>query len=353
MATAAPLGPLPAADLNFHLADTYGALFIGLLISAVLFGITNLQVFVYSQSYKDDSIWSKLAVGWLWLLDAFHLALISHAVYFYLVSNYANPLKLTYVVWSFHLQLVTDMVTIVTVQALYAVRLWKLTQIDRCNRGLKSKILPSIVSLLVIIATGICIAVSKLIYTIKDFTQLDLIKWATFLALITASVVDFFIAASLCFTLARLRTGFEKTDSMLKSLMLYVINTGVLTSLCSLTALSLYAAYPHNFIFLAIEFPMTKLYVNAFVAMFNARRRLHAVMDKTANSSNPDVFGSEPVTINSIPGGPDADEKNKGAKKSGKVGTLVFSHSIVESDIESEDSSGSSPSHRRVGDNFV
>jgi hypothetical protein len=29
-----------------------------------LFGITNLQVFVYSQSYKDDSIWSKLAVSW-------------------------------------------------------------------------------------------------------------------------------------------------------------------------------------------------------------------------------------------------------------------------------------------------
>jgi hypothetical protein len=100
-------------------------------------------------------------------------------------------------------------------------------------------------------------------YTIKDFTQLDLIKvsssvghylkqaangfkWATLLALITASVVDFLIAASLCFTLARLRTGFEKlvcfagklliaeshctrTDSILKSLMLYVINTGVLT----------------------------------------------------------------------------------------------------------------------------
>jgi len=348
----APLGPLPAGELNLHLADTYGALLIGLLISAVLFGITNLQVFVYSQSYKDDSIWSKLAVSWLWLLDAFHLALISHAVYFYLISNYANPLKLTYVVWSFHLQLVVDMITIVTVQALYAVRLWKLTQIDTYDRNLKSKVLPSIVSLLVIIATGICIGVSKLIYTIKDFTQLDLIKWATILALITASVVDFLIAASLCFTLARLRTGFEKTDSILKSLMLYVINTGVLTSLCSLMALSLYAAYPHNFIFLAIEFPMTKLYVNAFIAMFNARRRLHAAMDKTANSSNPDVFGSEPVTIDSMPGRPDADEKKRTTKKSGIMRTLVFSHSTGESDIEGEDS-GFSARDKRVGDNCV
>lgn len=71
--------------LDIHLGDTYGALFIGLLISAVLvfkrlciihdiniiyplciyslFGITNLQVFVYFQSYKNDRIWSKLAVS--------------------------------------------------------------------------------------------------------------------------------------------------------------------------------------------------------------------------------------------------------------------------------------------------
>ncbi|KIM90319.1 hypothetical protein PILCRDRAFT_812062 [Piloderma croceum F 1598] len=288
MSTAAPVvpGPLPAFHLD--LGDTYGALFIGLVISAVLFGITNLQLFVYSQSYKDDNFWSKFSITWLWFLDALHLALISHAVYFYLVTNYGNPLELTKVIWSFHLQLVVDMATIVTVQALYAVRLWKLTKIDRYD--FKSKIIPTIVTFLVIAAFGISIAVSKLIYSIKYFTQFDLIKWATFLALVTASVVDILIAASLCFTLARLRTGFERTDSMIKSLMLYVINTGVLTSLCSLTALSLYAVYPHNLIFLAVEFPMTKLYVNAFLAMFNARHHLQAALNKTMNTTNLDAF---------------------------------------------------------------
>jgi hypothetical protein len=47
-------------------------------------------------------------------------------------------------------------------------------------------------------------------------------------------------------------------------------------------------------------------------------------MDKTANSSNPDVFGSEPVTIDSMPGRPDADEKKRTIKKSGIMRTLVF-----------------------------
>jgi len=217
------------------------------------------------------------------------------------------------------------MVTIVTVQALYAVRLWKLTKIDRY--GLKSKIIPTIVTLLLIAGFGISIAVSKLIYSIKYFTQFDLVKWATFLALVTASVVDILIAASLCFTLARLRTGFERTDSMIKSLMLYVINTGVLTSLFSLTALSLYAVYPHNLIFLAVEFPMTKLYVNAYLAMFNARRHLQGALNKTMNTTNLGAFPPDTVKVARNPA---PAENNTSGKASGTFGTLIFSHSVTE-----------------------
>ncbi|KIM81150.1 hypothetical protein PILCRDRAFT_821591 [Piloderma croceum F 1598] len=138
------------------------------------------------------------------------------------------------------------MVIIIIVQALYAVRLWRLTRISKGS--FKGKIVPWIVTLLVIAALAICIAVSKLIYTIDYFTPTDLIKCAVFCALITPSVVDVLIVASLCSTLAKLRTGFEKTDSVLKSLMLYIINTGVLTSICPLAAIALYAAYPRNLI---------------------------------------------------------------------------------------------------------
>ena len=66
-------------DLN----STYGALFIGLLASAVcvlgsgssvrvandsprLFGVTMLQTFVYFTQYPADRAWRKLAVCCLW-----------------------------------------------------------------------------------------------------------------------------------------------------------------------------------------------------------------------------------------------------------------------------------------------
>lgn len=39
------------------------------------------------------------------ILDALHVVLIVHYVYFYLVINYANITALTKIVWSFKLQL--------------------------------------------------------------------------------------------------------------------------------------------------------------------------------------------------------------------------------------------------------
>lgn len=344
------------ADINFHLTDTYGALYIGLLLSAVLFGIVNLQVFVYFQSYKADRIWSKIAVCWLWLLDAFHLALISHVVYFYLVTNYANPLELTLVVWSFYLQFIIEMFAIVTVQSLYAVRLWKLTQMEYNRR---SKIVPSIVVVLLVAATGVCIALSKVIYTVKYFYQMDSIKWAILSAFVTACTVDIFIAMSLCFTLAKLRTGFEKTDSVLNSLMLYILSTGVLTSICSIISLVLYAIYPHKFVFLLLDFPMTQLYVNAFLAMFNGRHRLQTAMDKTMKSTSLAIFSSAPIGVDIYDS--DGMTTNTGSNngKINKKELPVFSHSMTETDVgivvegNSEEQSGPSPRHIRISGNAV
>ncbi|KIM71148.1 hypothetical protein PILCRDRAFT_759625 [Piloderma croceum F 1598] len=104
-----------------------------------------------------------------------------------------------------------------------------------------------------------------------------------------------------------------------------------ISSLCSLSAVSLYAAYPHNFIFLAVEFPMTKLYVNAFIAMLNARHHLQAAIERTTNASNLGVINSGPIAFKT-PGRQYFNENNKIAPKSDFAGTVVFSHSIVESD---------------------
>jgi hypothetical protein len=100
---------IPQLDLG----NTFGALFIGVVLAAVLFGLTNVQAFIYLQAHKSAGItFFKLVVVWLWTFDALHLALTIHSVYYYLVTNYANFSVLTEIVWSLKLQLIINILII-------------------------------------------------------------------------------------------------------------------------------------------------------------------------------------------------------------------------------------------------
>jgi len=92
-------------------------------------------------------------------------------------------------------------------------------------------------------------------------------------------VADAIIASALCILLAKSRTGFRQTDSLVNILMVYTVNTGLLTSIVAAISLILYTVTPHNYIFLALYFNMSKLYLNALLATLNARSNLRNQMN--------------------------------------------------------------------------
>ncbi|KIK42757.1 hypothetical protein CY34DRAFT_62470, partial [Suillus luteus UH-Slu-Lm8-n1] len=230
------------------LGNTFGALFIGVVFAAILFGLSNIQAFFYFQTHNGTGIsFPKLAV--CWTLDALHLFLIVHCVYYYLVAHYADFNALTEIVWSFKVMM------FLLVRSLYFHRIWIV------GKG-RSRVLLMAVYSLAIRSADIA---SR--YQCHVFSDLVKIEWATFMALGTITFVDFVIASSLCYLLATSRTGFSSTDSIITKLMAYIINTGCLTSVCSLSAMITCAVMPHNFIFLGVEFLVAKLYVNSFFAL--------------------------------------------------------------------------------------
>lgn len=119
---------MASQDLIPHqLASTFGVLFIGVILAAILFGVTNVQAFIYFQTHSHGGTgitFYKLVVICLWIFDALHLALIVHCVYFYLVINYANISALTEIVWSAKLQVVVFAFSVFAVRLLYVHRIW-------------------------------------------------------------------------------------------------------------------------------------------------------------------------------------------------------------------------------------
>ncbi|KAG6856358.1 hypothetical protein H0H87_005345 [Tephrocybe sp. NHM501043] len=86
---------------------------------------------------------------------------------------------------------------------------------------------------------------------------------------------DIVTAAALCFFLARLRTGIKKSDTLVNSLVRYAINTGALTSACSITTLVLFNLKPqNNLYFVATYFIVSKMYAISYMATLNSRRTI-------------------------------------------------------------------------------
>ncbi|KAG0705845.1 hypothetical protein DFH29DRAFT_765923, partial [Suillus ampliporus] len=109
-------------------------------------------------------------------------------------------------------------------------------------------------------------------YQCHVFADLVRIDWSTYMSVALGSLafIDIVIASSLCYLLATSHTGFAGTDSLIKNVMGYIINTGCLTSISSMAVMITCAVMPKNFNFLGLEFFVAKLYVNSFLALLNA-----------------------------------------------------------------------------------
>ncbi|KAH7911250.1 hypothetical protein BJ138DRAFT_1179673 [Hygrophoropsis aurantiaca] len=282
----------PGSRLDLDLNSTFGAFFIGFAVASILFGLTSVQALVYFQTHLHQGItFYKIVICYLWILDAMQLAFIAHMIYHYLVINYANPSVLSVIVWSFQAHIVVDVLIIYAVHLLYVQRLWIL------SRG-RSKILPSLMTAIVIVGSGVAISLIWAVYQCHVFTDFIQVEWSTFLTLSTTCFLDMTIAGSMCYLLMASRTGFAKTDSFITKLMTYSLHTGLLTSVCSLTVIIINATMPRNFIFLSVNFLTAKLYVNAYLALLNARRYLSPINEKRGTPEHADGCG---VQINVVP----------------------------------------------------
>ncbi|KAG2357591.1 hypothetical protein BDR07DRAFT_1419928 [Suillus spraguei] len=244
--------------------STYGAFLIGCILTALLFGVTNIQAFIYVRTHAGR--WTKFyksIVLLLWTLDAMQLALTVHCVYYYLVTNFANTGALVEVVWSLRLQVAFNVLTVYMIHLLYSHRIWIVGR----DRSVIFRIIPGIV---VILSSGSSFI---LIYLVYNHNPEDggffMKRWSVFMGFSVATFLDVLVTCSLLYLLASFRTGMSNTDSLITRLICYTINCGCLTSICALASIIICAAMPHNLIFLSVQFLVGKLYINSYIALLN------------------------------------------------------------------------------------
>ncbi|KAF9220870.1 hypothetical protein BS17DRAFT_786094 [Gyrodon lividus] len=249
---------LPAFD------NTLGALFIGFGVSAVTYGIFIIQVYTYYRRYPLDKTAYKALVALLCLMETSHQALLGHCVYYYTVTNYNNVVALLEKpIWSLIMQMTIGAAAGTLVKFCFSLRVWRFSYGNWW--------LTILLMLLTFGQMGLAIA-----FTIKSFELPGLPDIVDLRVLGSVSLGlgvmnDIAVAAALCYYLQGMRSSHTKGNSMIRTLTIYAVNTGVLTSAMSFATMVIFDFMPKNLIFVGCYFVLSKLYATSFLATLNTR----------------------------------------------------------------------------------
>ncbi|VDB83270.1 unnamed protein product [Peniophora sp. CBMAI 1063] len=253
---------LPPLDLN----PTLGAVFVGFVVSAVLFGITLLQTIYYYTTFRDDRIWDKLMVAGLTLLDTGHFVCISHAVYWYTILNYGQRLTLNVIVWSLTADVFFTSIIAFIVQMYLTRRVWILSQ--------KNYIVSGFLTVLSLFALASGLAYGIRLGQLGTQSSMHLILYLIRMALGGTVAADICITIALVFYLRKSRSGVKSTHDMVHFLVVFAINTGAITSLFALLDVIIHTALEDTLGYMAFYVCLSKLYVNSLLGTLNARSYL-------------------------------------------------------------------------------
>ncbi|KAJ7282029.1 hypothetical protein C8J57DRAFT_1500685 [Mycena rebaudengoi] len=212
-----------------HLLDnTFGVTLIGVIVAAELHGVACVQAWYY-YTHQNDEWPLKLFVAAVMCFDTIHQALITHSGYTYLVTNFNNPPALGTIVWSLVVEVLFSGLTALLVQSFLTVRVWRLSK--------RNIWLTGTAALLVLAEFGCVVAYVILAMPLNSFADLMRLKILSTVVNAFAAASDLLIAGILCILLLYSRTGFSKTDNVIKKLVLFFVNTGLITSLFAVASL--------------------------------------------------------------------------------------------------------------------
>ncbi|KAI0801901.1 hypothetical protein BC629DRAFT_1591567 [Irpex lacteus] len=300
--------------------DTIGALLFGGLVACILFGITSTQVVTYYQQGYQDGRLIKTAVSAhplvssnsVFILDGqferdlaplrflvtIDIGLIFNFLYSYLITNYGN---------------FDSVAAQGPTRALNAhftvIALTQSTADHRKNTNIQPKLAssaacdPSIQYALTAVDVGSNIALG-VIGSHEQSTGIGAFERSFKLIVCinfgSSFAGDSFVALCLCYLLQRSRVELmstSRTESIVKRIIVYVISTGLLTTMVQSSALVLFLISSRNFVYLAVLTQVSKLYVNAYLALLNDRNQIREIGRNTTMSISVSRLRAAPSVI--------------------------------------------------------
>ncbi|KAK0484097.1 hypothetical protein EDD18DRAFT_1112149 [Armillaria luteobubalina] len=258
-----PSQPSPSIP---SIGETFGVLYIGATIAAILFGITNLQMVIYYKKYPNDMSFYRYSVALLWVLDALHVAFTTHALYLYLIDMFGDlsgaMLHSVWYVsgWRHKVQLGMNVATVVYVQGCQnSCDIWFVIPQPQISRKFPT--------------SKYGIAHPAIVWIVLDayLNIIDIQSCCLFHGVSNrhpGNPHDVLLSAQEQSSHEFLHYGFPPSKSDVPHYCVRVFRAQEFN-----LAANSFIVWPDTLIFLGIVFVLPKLYVNSLLAMFNYQRQ--------------------------------------------------------------------------------
>lgn len=279
------MAPTPNSAMAFPTIDnTLGALLVGGLLAMALWGVTCVQTFTFFMQKTRDTPLFKFIIALLWCLDTWDSATNCHFLYYYFVTNYLNPAAAFRPVWSLIIHVANTAVSGFFIRAMFALRFYQLSERN----------VPFTILILAISATDLAVGIVITVkaFGITSYVDLKSISNLFYLNFAATLASDLAVTVGLATLLLLSKTGFRRTDSLINTLMMYMVNTGLLVVIDAALGMIAYLALPQSLIFYAFYLFQSKLYFNSYLAMLNARGDLRSKSEEPVSIHLSQLSGS-------------------------------------------------------------
>ncbi|KIK28346.1 hypothetical protein PISMIDRAFT_674077 [Pisolithus microcarpus 441] len=252
--------------------DGFGSALMGGLVSTLLYGITNLQIYLYFMHY-EDGLAMKVLVSVIWILDTLHISFVCHILYYYLITNYGVPTSLDYIIWSLPASVLVNVFVVSIVQCFFARQIYRRMSYKNQKGTGSQQILFVLAQFGFGIETVILEFINRNASVQTQITYYDVTPaWATIV------VAEVLITVSLCVLLYDSNSRsvlFPRTKRLVNTLIIYAVNRCLLTSLVAIADLVI-AIEVQDTWSIGLDFVIGKLYANSLLASLNSRERVRS-----------------------------------------------------------------------------
>ncbi|EIW74999.1 hypothetical protein CONPUDRAFT_85678 [Coniophora puteana RWD-64-598 SS2] len=289
---------VPSAE---SVAGIVGPIEVGVQISNVLYGLSVIQTFVYFAHFGKDPWPTRAVIVTMMGLETLHQGFIGVNLWDMTVLAFQNQFALDTISQASAAVVIISVLIIVIVEGFFCYRLWRLS---------KNPVIPLLCILLSLIGSisAIILAHQGLTDPCNASYHYKLQTTLIILMLAAHAICDVTITLGLVYYLVRFSSfGMRKTNTRLHRLIVWSVETGMLTSIMATLSIIFFLIWQKNYAWRGIFGILANVECNSLLAALNNRLLLmkstsmqelsHELPVYSQSGSRPPIPAQDPIVI--------------------------------------------------------